>query len=282
MATGKFPDGVISMEDIRTAFNEAGNSFTKPFSLSLVRGLTMYNPDGSTYTVPNTNINMESFRGKYYLNPAPLRVTYTVTGSYNPPTSRPTPKSMDVIVIGGGGGGGGAGGGYQCGGDRRVGGGGGGGGSGYITNTIRSYSSLNPNFNIIVGSGGGGGGGNWGTGCTSSAGGGSSGINGSPTEFSYASVPTTANGGSGGGAGGGAFYDWGGVTSREGSRGGGGGGLFSGFNAGNPYTQNGGLGGMNPEVYGNGGKGGDSTTGGLAGSGSVGEQGAVIIIWKYT
>lgn len=241
----KFPSsGEISMLTIKNAFG-----LSSPVSMSDFVGKTLYNTDGSTYTVPSFPLSISYFYDRYYTNPyiAPITQTYTTTGTITAPSGQiRNPTSIDIFLSGGGGGGGG---GEEA--EFAVffcvqGEGGGSGGKGYVYSNTGLAISSSPTISATIGAGGGGGAG----GDTGGGGGqdGNDGGNGGTTTLTVQSVVYSANGGSGGG-GGGHQYNGGGGSGAAGGGGGSGGG------------------------------GGGSC--GVGGSGGNGSAGYVTITWYY-
>ena len=154
--------GELSMSTIATSL---GISTSAPYSMSDFVGKTLYNTDGSTYTIPALPFPAPGgifwFYGKYYTNPyvPPVTIYYFPgTTIITPPTGYPTPVSFVAILWGAGGGGGGGGGGYAVGINESGGGGGGGGGAANITLSPLSYDPAKQiTINIGVGGAAGGG-----------------------------------------------------------------------------------------------------------------------------
>jgi len=252
-------------------------------SMNSLRGVTVYNSNGTTIVAPQTGNFplLQTFGGRFSLNPVLFTVTISSTGNVtipSPATGRPPPVAFFLTLAGGGGGGGGAGGDYKTnilGIDvfRAGGQGCGGGGGAYLQTTRIPYTSGN---NITVNSiptGGNGGQGGFGGNDTSDGSGGSSGVSASVT---YQGQTFIATGGSGGNPG------------FKGQSGGGGsdanqpvaGGSFSGTNISD--SSNGSVGVVRTGGTSGGGrvigKGGD---GGQGGSGSPGTSGTILISWYF-
>ena len=108
----RFPtSGELSMSTIATALGVPTNA---PYSMNDFVGKTLYNTDGSTYTIPAFPLSIQYFYSRYYTNPYVPPVTlyyFPVTTIITPPSGYPTPVSFTPTLWGAGGGGGGGGGG---------------------------------------------------------------------------------------------------------------------------------------------------------------------------
>jgi len=249
-------------------------------SMNSLRGLTIYNSDGTTIVAPVTgNFSLVStFAGRFSLNPAAFTTVPSSTGNVTIPSSatgRPPPVAFVLTLAGGGGGGGGAGGDYDFFGNFKAGGEGcGGGGGAYLqTSRIPYTSGNNITVNSIPTAGNGGSRGNNGG---SNPGDGSGGSAGETASITYQGQTFFATGGSGGNPG------------FKGQSGGGGspanqpvaGGSFSGTNIsdssnGNAgFVRTGGTSGGGRII----GKGGD---GGQGSDGSPGIPGTILITWYF-
>ncbi len=290
----RFPlSGELSMNTIATALGVPTNA---PYSMSDFVGKTLYNTDGSTYTVPALPFTAPGgiywFYGRYYTNPYVPPVTldyFPPTGIITPPSGYPTPVSFALTLWGAGGGGGGGGGGWAS--IVNVGGGGGGGGAGG-GNIVLSNIAYIPSEQITVS-----------IGIAGTAGGGSQGTdgfvggNGGNTTLIYNNNTYTATGGAGGGGGNwghnepgigqGGYGGGGGSPNGNGGQNGGNGDQTSAFS-----TANGGYfgragGGRPGGGWGGGGSGGEggsaspgpSSTNGA--SGNPGGDGVVTITWYF-
>ena len=289
----QFPStGPLSLKTIYESFNlQGGTVIPLPVSMSSFIGKTLYNADGSTYTVPAGQLSISYFYSRYFLSPGPVSVFYGGATAVLPtlPVGSGIPLRFKLSLVGGGGSGGGAGGGYSCAGDQRVGGGGGGGSSGVIFETTIPYiGSLFSN--VVYGIGGQSQGGGGGSGCppflgTARASDGTYGQNGTATSIQYNGTVYSAAGGLGGQNGTPAGFN---NSSYNGSPGVGGASSgnnsIAGSGGGSGYIQNSGSGGQTPlnifNNYGNGGKGGQGSIGG-GGSSDAGNLGAIVITWYF-
>jgi hypothetical protein len=291
----KFPaSGPLSMFDIATAFG-----ILIPVSMNDFVGKTLYNLDGSTYTVPSLPLSIQYFYDKYYTDPviAPITAYYFIgTTTITPPSGQArNPISFSGTIWGGGGGGGGGGNGYAGSGMNGGGGGGGGGGSGGSFSIPPTLWDNTKTLTVSIGSGGipGPNGGESGN----------TGGSGQNTLLTYDSNTYTAYGGLGGlGGQFGAWDRYGGVggvggTSNPGGTNGENGqtgaeGAFTGIVSytGTASGGNGGTGVIDPSSGitiaqgGNGGLGGWANIDYSSGSGTngiIGYDGAVKIIWNY-
>ena len=240
--SGRFPvSGTITIQNIRDGFVKAGYTFGTSYSLGDFKGKVLYY-NGGSYSVPGspsdlTQIDLNYFYGRYYLDPSPITIRYSVysqryrlitSSMISPPSYRGTPISFTAAIVGAGGGGGGGGHGYDGGpASRSNGGKGGNGGGGYIniynftyTNTIFIYG-----YYGLRGLGGDPG---------------NSGSGGGPTTLQVDYGYFFAGGGQGGGGGGNGYYDGWSVSTRNGGwgadgSGGAGGNGGNGGQWGNPY-----------------------------------------------
>ena len=276
----QFPaSGELSMATIATDLGVPTNT---PYSINDFRGKTLYNQDGSSYTISNTGeLSIQSFYGLYYTNPrppiSPITIQYDNTGyefSIPIPTGperNPTCFTVQLYSGGGGGGGGSGAARAESANNNASGGGGGGGGSGGFQqiNNMPYVSGMN-----IVGYVGAGGIFGTGTGgatsCSSEA---QPGGNGDNTYITINGNKTEVTGGGGGGGGG---------VADTGNRGGPGGSAGAAGNPGgvpgitggngsndNPYTNNGGDG-----KKGGGSGGGNGGAGAFQGNGNTYSDGS--------
>jgi hypothetical protein len=292
----QFPtSGELSMNTIAT---NLGISTSSPYSMSDFVGKTLYNTNGTSYTVPAFPLSFEYFYGRYYTDPyiAPIRKVYQIDGSIAPPSGQiRNPTSFNFSIYGAGGGGGGGGGGFESGAfyNNSSGAGGGGGGGGGLYAYTLNYTGQSIDIDIgiagVFGAGGDGGGGT-----------GSGGYNADSTGIYINGILfASANGGGGGGGGAGGAQQF----VAPGGGGGTGGNLNGGDNGGNGSNANlvdndGGTGGSggtgytindedgNPLIIGQGGNGGDggSTSAGNynpGNAGTSGTDGCCVIIWNY-
>jgi hypothetical protein len=275
-----FPTSNLSLSTVLTAYGKT--------KMSELGGLYYYDstPPYTQRIIPNTNIALSIFFGKYWYNPADSRQDYTSRASVTIP---PYVIRFTVELTGGGGGSGGCGGGFSDFAGQNQGGAGGGGGGGGFTSGIYVVTDSNRSLNIALTTPNGGAGGAGGSGSAGTRNGrpGSSGNPGSSAIFIFGSVSLTANPGSAGGggdyamvgnAGNGGVGGAGGIVSTAGP-----GGTATAGNAGGNSNQ------YNPAPGGLCGTGGTNGTGGTSPTGtqsdgpqgSPGDMGSIFITWHY-
>jgi hypothetical protein len=289
----RFPtSGEISMNSIAT---NLGIPTSSPYSLNNFVGKTLFNTNGTTFSVPAFPLSIQYFYGRYYTDPVinPITQTYHPGDTIiSPPTGQirdPTSFAIQIYAAGGGGGRGSNGvetDGFH---NNVSGAGGGGGGSGGYTDL--GTISYNSGMSITCSIGNGGiGGGTYNFGINGGIGG--------NTSVIINGTSHTVIGGNGGIAGGNS------AESNPGAGGAGGAGGFGetytgangepgyGGSDGGFHDNAGGQGGIGaqsfaPVGYGFGGAGGfgGSTSAGNANPGSPGMDGGdgvIIVVWDYT
>jgi hypothetical protein len=96
-----FPTGDLSMGNIRDGLGLPAGQV----SMSQFRGKTLYNPDGSTYTVPASgSLGINYFKGKNYVRPAITQLYDTGATSISKPAGT-NPTKVTITLYGAGAGG---------------------------------------------------------------------------------------------------------------------------------------------------------------------------------
>lgn len=114
-SSGIFPTGEISMRNIRDGFVEAGYTFGTSFSMNDFSGKKLYDPISWEEMIVGSGgmKDMETFKGKYFLNLGPKVFSYDSTNNPSGPIGVPqgrSPIGLGIDVYSGGSGGGGGGG----------------------------------------------------------------------------------------------------------------------------------------------------------------------------